>query len=275
MLGLHFNNSIQSVSTMIRYNQSLGIDTFQTFVSDPKKFNSPIDFTHIAMLGSHIEEPKIIVHGPFGTNLTKNRYHQQFILGYVEQVIKTMITYPSNFKFYLVLHPGNLGENQNYDQARGIMCEMFTKMLTLTEMSNISICFETMANRHSLGEYKFLTNTIAYFNNPRIRLCLDTEHIVASGLDLSNLAHISLMSPFVEVVHLNAIPTNVIAGSHKDSHSTISISEGQCLNQIYDIYTMFKEKPMVSECLENYALDNIKWLSSYEPSKEYIPCRKE
>jgi endonuclease IV len=55
-----------------------------------------------------------------------------------------------------------------------------------------------------------------------IGICLDTEHAYASGDSLTPLDKSS-----IDLVHLNAIPSNVRFGSHLDRHSTTALANSK------------------------------------------------
>jgi deoxyribonuclease-4 len=101
------------------------------------------------------------------------------------------------------------------------------RVLSMTE--NCDLILENAAGQNgkigSLEELSFLINTVA---NPRLKICLDTAHLFASGIDLrspvsvkklvSDLKEFNLLNSLV-CLHVNDCASDL--GSHRDLHANL------------------------------------------------------
>ena len=56
-------------------------------------------------------------------------------------------------------------------------------------------------------------------------MAFDTEHAYANGFDLSDLKMLRYYKQIIDVIHFNAIPSQVVQGGHLDRHSDTNIDE--------------------------------------------------
>lgn len=100
---------------------------------------------------------------------------------------------------------------------------------TLAETQNCDLILENAAGQNGkIGSLEELSYLIKKVSNPRLKICLDTAHLFASGVDIKkeskvreliqNLQKLDLLDKLV-VLHLNDCASDL--GSHRDIHANI------------------------------------------------------
>lgn len=130
----------------------------------------------------------------------------------------------------VIIHIGShLGVG--FDSAKDQLVSALKRILD--ESTGCDLILENAAGQNgkigSLSELSFLINKV---DNPRLKVCLDTAHLFAAGIDLrqtdsvskliSDLKQFNLLSKLV-CLHLNDCASDL--GSHRDLHA--NIGEGQ------------------------------------------------
>lgn len=126
----------------------------------------------------------------------------------------------------VILHIGShLGAG--FDSVKDQLVAVITRILAQTD--NCDLILENAAGQNgkigSLAELSFL---IAEVGDPRLKICLDTAHLFASGVDLrqetviknllKDLTDFNLLNRLV-CLHLNDCASDL--GSHRDLHANI------------------------------------------------------
>jgi len=126
----------------------------------------------------------------------------------------------------VIIHIGShLGAG--FESVKDQLVAAIQRVLALTE--NCDLILENAAGQNgkigSLTELSFLINAVA---NPRLKICLDTAHLFASGIDLrspesvkkfiSDVKEFNLLNRLV-CLHLNDCASDL--GSHRDLHANL------------------------------------------------------
>lgn len=126
----------------------------------------------------------------------------------------------------VIIHIGShLGED--FDSAKDQLVAAIIRILSETD--GCDLVLENAAGQNgkigSLSELSYLINKV---DDPRLKICLDTAHLYASGIDLGNpsvvekliadLKDFNLLKKLV-CLHLNDCASDL--GSHRDLHANI------------------------------------------------------
>ena len=119
-----------------------------------------------------------------------------------------------------------------------------------------------------MGSVKILEAVIRNIDSPRIRMCFDSEHAYANGMDLNNSKRLMQIADIIEVVHFNSIPSNVIQGGHLDRHSETLLEEcKEGISYIMNVYNYLYDgnRPFILERSSNeFFYKDCIFLSKYD-----------
>lgn len=241
-IGYHEN------PTQLQRAKKAGITTVQVMIGNPRTYNTrPIE-----------PEPELdlICHGPYVTSLlatpTNNLYHTS--VKYLSEITDNCLK--SGIK-RLVMHLGGMTPGASIKETTTTLMGTLTNWGIKYWGKPITLCLENDSgskNGRLLGTLKFIVPLIKYLDSPQIRLCLDTEHAHAAGLDLTHTDTVAHILEYAEVVHLNACPYNVERGSHVDRHSDTLFTDAYHPEEVYrTIHALIK--PTIPIILERANLD--------------------
>jgi endonuclease IV len=176
---------------------------------------------------------EIVWHGPYTTNLCRKTCKTY---GWTREYILEFFKIASKYHkgpIRLVIHTGAPVKSDHYKGLQDLWFSMneLHKKLRTNVPDNCILAIENSARSY----YKYTDNPTALgsistecyrITSPQIKCCFDTEHLWASGWDITDLQNIELL-PWdnIAVIHLNCIPQDVELGSGIDRHGKVSLEE--------------------------------------------------
>lgn len=242
----------------VDFAKSKGVEVVQTFSGSPRKYTNPdlSKFTGVSI--------DAVIHSPYWVNLCKPQTEKayQTTLKYTIAISFEMSKY--GIKRY-VTHIGGRGDYGVKYSLKSIY-DFCLRWLYATKGQDTILCLENDAgskNDTKMGKLAALYTVVSEINNPRIKICFDSEHAYADGFDLNNIKVMEMMKPYVGVVHWNSIPQNVVKGGHLDRHSSTLLKdckEGE--NYIKNVYNVFYNDwiPFILERERDIALQDLEWI---------------
>lgn len=204
-----------------------GIKTVQVMLGNPRTYN-------VHSINPH-PELEIVCHGPYVTSLlalpSTNLHHTsvKYLNNISDACIKSGIR-------KLVMHLGGMTQGAGIKETTMSLLGILLNWSIRYQSSPLTLCLENDSgskNGRLLGTLKYIVPIIKQVDNPQIRLCLDTEHAHAAGLDLTHSDTVAHILEYAEVVHLNACPVNVERGSHIDRHSDTLFTDAYHNEEVY------------------------------------------
>ena len=166
---------------------------------------------------------------------------------------------------HIVTHIGGVALGSTVQQGIQAIKQFCLAWLRQTRDHHTVLCLETdpgSKTGRKIGTLTVLYKIVQEINNPRIRLCFDTEHVYASGYDLSDSKLNQLALEASGVIHLNSVPSYVELGSYLDRHSKDYLRESKQLTYLREIYYLGSEKgiPMILERDKDYYPDDLEFI---------------
>jgi deoxyribonuclease-4 len=194
LLGAHM--SIRGgVSMAIERARSIQCTAMQIFVKNNMQwFARPLSRTEIRAFLDHVQRGELLSvfgHANYLINLaaTNPQFHANSIRALAEELVRAdQLALP-----FLVLHPGahlGAGEEAGLEKIVGSIDEVFRKIPKV----KTKIALEITAGQGSCIGHRFehLAHIIENVREPeRLRVCLDTAHLLAAGYDISNESGVS------------------------------------------------------------------------------------
>lgn len=217
-----------------------GIRDFQLFISSPKSY-SPIDLSTFAVLVRMFPDASFTVHGPFWACLCKP-LNVKMVQNTFDYYVKLSHELSKLGSFRIVTHVGGRGEYSKQESALSIL-NFCRHWLLATKDDTTILCLENDSGSKSdtkMGFVKVLNKICDVCGSPRVKMCFDSEHAYANGVDLADVDFLEYIKHNVSIVHFNAIPSNVSFGGHLDRHSKTPINESKdgwsYLRTVYDVF---------------------------------------
>jgi deoxyribonuclease-4 len=231
LLGAHMSIA-GGVNMAIERARSIGCTAMQMFVKNNMQwFARPFTRDEIRAFLEHQQRSELLsvfAHANYLINLaaTNGQFHTNSIRSLSEELVRAdQLELP-----FLVLHPGahlGAGEEAGLEKIVGSIDRVFSGLPKL----RTRIALETTAGQGSCLGHKFehLACIISRVREPeRLRVCLDTAHVFASGYEISS--EVSVRKTFREfdhavgldrlvAIHLNDSKT--AHGSRVDRHEHI------------------------------------------------------
>lgn len=217
MYGFHLNTYDKEIKKLLLDNNC---QIYQCFIKEYKK------------LKDYQPELKPVIHGSFFINLSSDLVSNYYIL---QREIKFCLK--NNIKYY-VLHIGKCTRKMNISTWECInnmlkLLKRICKKFKLYDNKNFNLCLEMLSGEDNdlLYSVKDLRKTLFnnhhyYFKN--LKICLDTCHIYASGVDISTIEgfnkYIKELNDLIGLksiglIHLNNSTYEL--NSRKDKHADI------------------------------------------------------
>lgn len=201
---------------------------FQVFVGSPRTLQVP-SFTDLALFKKRHPEVEVIVHMPYVVNLCKNNSEKCYIntLSYMIRVAKELDKIGIN---YMVTHIGGRSKEQSIKDSTMQIWNFCQKWLMSTMECKIKLCLENDSGSKAntkMGHMNVLSLVVRRVNDPRIRMCFDSEHAYAAGFNTTDVELMKSFKDVISVVHLNSVPAEVVAGGHLDRHSSTSFYDSK------------------------------------------------
>lgn len=235
-----------SIAEGLRYApvnaRAMGYTCFQTMLSVGG------DYRPFQIEQAQLDEFKKLM---FGLDLY---VHMPYLINTCEGAAQKRGFYRATFmKFYrlagllgakaVVVHPGH---KKDLEERIALSNTVHFIERLLEEGTGPYILIETDAgskNQSAIGSLEFIDEVLTQVGDARIRMCLDTEHLWARGVNMWDAAvRASVLSKFgkwVELVHLNGPNPGVELGSRIDRH-----------NSTFKEFKAFDSRGLVKDMLE-------------------------
>lgn len=194
--------------------------TFQVFLGSPRTLAFPKG-NDLAILLKRRPDIEVVVHSPYVVSLCKNQADPNF-MNTLKYYIKMANYLEGLGSIKYVTHIGARPEGMSVAESMRNIYWFCEKWLMATTGKEMILCLEVDSGSKKgtkMGHINVLKSIVEKLNNPRIRLCLDTEHAYANGMDIEDVTYLSSLKSLISVVHWNAVPKEVTKGSHLDRHS--------------------------------------------------------
>lgn len=215
VVGFHVGGgSILNYTSLQGYLKFTNV--FQVFISNPVRFDMPSVKIVNGLKDLLGRDLKIVVHSPYLVNFLREnpetlRYTFKYIYNYCR-----MLECP------VVFHTGKSTMDRGKDlKLFERVLKKIREQLCSWGIENFLICLETdvgSKDGSSSGGLEGIVETLEKVGDSRFALCIDTEHLYASGFDINQELKEEYWK-WVKVVHLNSIPKEVKMGGHLDRHS--------------------------------------------------------
>ena len=176
------------IEKMILSHQEIDADCIQIFVSSPRTWSvNPISKESIDQYKSESEKftlSPVLVHGKYLISLGSPDnvlLNKSKLALYEEYKIANQIN-----AMGLVFHPGS-HRGVGFEKIKVQFAESVNEILD-KQKGNTLLLLETSAGSgdHIASNFRELGELIKLINNDRVGVCIDTQHIWASGYDISN-----------------------------------------------------------------------------------------
>lgn len=235
--------------THLREAKEVGFRTTQVMLGNPRTY-----FTHPITIP---DDMTVICHGPYVTSLLAlpgtvlNSRSVQYLNEITDNCLNSNI-------HYLVMHLGGMTPGATVRETYNSVSTILLNWLLRYQGAPITLCLENDSgskNGRMLGTLRFVYPLVKTLDSPQIRICFDTQHAHAAGLDITKEKTLRQILSLTSVVHLNASPVYVERGSHRDLHSEVTFLDGYHPESVYEsIYRMIpKTTPIILERL------NMEW----------------
>jgi deoxyribonuclease-4 len=210
--------------------EAMGAECFQIFLSAPQRWLDPeIKTDVIERFKANATTTQIgpnFVHGSYLINLGADSSE------HLEKSI-TWLRYGLNscgklgikgVIFHIGSHKGN-----GFDNVKTQVSESIKKILSTTP-DNVELILETSAGAGGNigGTFEELAELIKLSNDKRVKVCMDTAHVFASGVDLRTVAGVEkAITDFDNTIGLDKLvvvqanDSKVDFGSNRDRHENI------------------------------------------------------
>ena len=221
LLGSHipFNKPDKYFEGVEKFMEDIGANCGMIFLGPPQS-TKRVDSSIFEYEKSNIDFSKLLVHGPYIVNpasTSKRDFAVEFISKEMKLAEKMGI---DNY----VIHPG-AGVGQPVEESIKNLVWSIKRILKATKKINLNI--ETMSGKGTeigvgLDQMKTIIELV---DNPRLKICLDTCHLYASGIDLNKEGELikelkkRKLLKHVGSMHINDSLKEL--GSNKDRHANL------------------------------------------------------
>lgn len=229
-----------------------GSRAFQFFASNPKSADSPFVRGEIQYFCNKHPDVRPVFHSPYWVSICNPAtygYNMLHIWGLVKQCRD------SHLDIHYVTHIGYPSKEDNdVDKVVDNAVTFLRKLLSNIPLeARFTIYLEVSAGHKHWVQYDTLDNLVRIvqrLGDSRVKICLDTEHHYANGSDVPAMD--AFAWNYIGLVHLNAVPEYVEAGSHKDRHSETKLRESKTGMQVVQHYLIECIKRNIPMILERY-----------------------
>lgn len=194
-IGRHINAS-RTFVTIPWYVKNLGFDIFQIFLGTPQQVLSKAkQKDDLIKFGEELEKRKLkmVVHGSYTINLCHPKKSKKFIVSLKSLVQDLDASVLIGYNCYgVIIHMGkNIPENNITDKEALENYVTGLKIALAATSENATIILETGASQGSEIASKIdglaeIYSKLDKAERTRIKFCIDTCHIWATGYDISN-----------------------------------------------------------------------------------------
>lgn len=222
LVGAHIGGDAESLSQIPFYSMKWGMRWFQVFASSPRGAYPP--YLKRELMESIHNAPlpvNIVFHSPYWVSLLSTKkydYNWDYVVCLMEQCEAAKIP------FRYVTHIGYPDDKMlDYQECQKKLLVFLTAVKLWWDRKHPKLKGQLFVESDSGHRFMWngynglrsLVEIVSKIKDRRIKICADSEHIFASGEKAprgDDWEHIGL-------VHLNAVPAEVKAGSHLDRHS--------------------------------------------------------
>lgn len=268
-LGFHFGGETPKTWMTEAIAAMQVSSVLQFIISNPQSYAFP-NRNHIknivSLMGGGLRP---VVHCPYLVTLTRVQDEQmlKYTISYVIDFYKQLADFTDKIVPF-VLHTGK----PPHDDLVGIPTKDTMKSslnllsvgLDKNGVKNDCVCVETDASCYNPGtRLPLIARALEELGNQRFGITLDSEHSFASGYDIGRVITPEVWK-WIKVLHLNAIPPEVVFGRGLDRHSHTKIrdcSQGQPYIHCFE-EAIRRDLPIILERREReIVLDDIEYLS--------------
>lgn len=228
IIGGHVSASV-SLELSFERAQNIGAQATQIFISPPQMWiQSKHSDEEVAAYKTKSKETGItqnFIHGAYLVNLATDKPEN------LEKSIK-WLTWSQNTAYKLgikgtIFHVGS-GRERTFEQVVDQVVEAIKRILA--DSPEVDLILENSAGAgNTVGDtIEELGEIITKVGDPRVKVCLDTQHLFASGYDQRSEAAVNnIVNTFDEVVGLDKLvafhcnDSKTELGSHRDRHENI------------------------------------------------------
>tara|TARA_B100000029_G_scaffold515018_1_gene620097 strand:+ start:1097 stop:1954 length:858 start_codon:yes stop_codon:yes gene_type:complete len=228
-IGAHVSTS-GGISKAVARGQDIGCETIQIFGSSPQSWAfKPVPGEQIELFKQGLADAgmgPVFLHAIYLINLgTANKEN---LKKGIDSLVNYMTLAADIGAAGVIVHPGSHG-GRSFDAVLDQVVEAI-KIVLDTSPEGPCLAVENMAGmgQHIGAKFDELGEILKAVDNPRLKICLDTQHSFAAGYDLTNPAGIQAMldeldagpgSGNVAAIHAN--DSKRVCGSGIDRHDNI------------------------------------------------------
>jgi len=253
-IGAHVSTA-GGVSNGISRALEIGAETFQIFASSPRGWN----FRNIPINESNSFRDKcmdskidsVFIHGSYLVNIGSDTLHEKSITSLTQNLEAA-----SNLGAIGVIFHGGSHKGAGLDAIFELATSTLKQVLTASP-EDVFLILENSAGMgsHIGSSFRDLGKILNAVDNPRMKICLDTQHTFAAGYDISDLSVIGdVITEFdreiglSNLVAIHANDSKKPLGSGVDRHE--NIGEGYIGTTGFEIIMnqpAFKNVPFILE----------------------------
>ena len=228
-IGAHVSTS-GGISKAVARGQEIGCETIQIFGSSPQSWAfKPVPGEQIELFKQGLADAgmgPVFLHAIYLINLgTANKEN---LKKGIDSLVNYMTLAADIGAAGVIVHPGSHG-GRSFDAVLDQVVEAI-KIVLDTSPEGPCLAVENMAGmgQHIGAKFDELGEILKAVDNPRLKICLDTQHSFAAGYDLTSPAGIQAMldeldagpgSGNVAAIHAN--DSKRVCGSGIDRHDNI------------------------------------------------------
>lgn len=199
-----------------------GYRVFQCFMGDAKGFGLSVDKKNLEKLRSLISKGStVIAHTSYPTSMARSISAKLWgsSMDHVVEIARVMNSIGGR---YIVTHVGSIDSYADIEEGienSRFFCEDFERR---AGKYGVKLCLENDAGSNKgtrVGNIENIRKILEGQNRDLLGMCFDTEHAIASGINLEESAYVDKVVEESDIIHLNAVPKEVKLGSFIDKHS--------------------------------------------------------
>jgi deoxyribonuclease-4 len=229
LIGAHVSTA-GGPATAFERATAIGAEAAQIFLTPPQQWRSnkvdPVIAEGFQQASAAANDLPVFVHGIYLINLaTNDETHLQRSTSSLKSALTSCAQLGvKGVIFHLGSHKGQ-GLDAVFDQ----ICKSCTEVLEATPEEPLLILENSAGAGGNIGsKFEDLGRIIKQVGNPRVRVCLDTQHSYAAGYDLASAEGLEMAMTefeqevgFENLVAVHANDSKVELGSGRDRHENI------------------------------------------------------
>lgn len=192
-----------------------------------------------------------VAHAPFVFNILTDPAGYKFANNQWKGLVKQLSLAGRLGLDAVVVHPGSAKGAP--DEKAMAFAIFYLKQTFATYDGSVTLCLENSANVKTgpAANFAQLKTIVDHVGDERLRLCLDTTHAFASGIDLrldeTRKRFIDNVKPYLHMVHFNQPLPEVTCGSFRDRHSALLDQGPLGESGMKALWDDLKEFPLILE----------------------------